>query len=486
MAELFLDIHDSRCVRAIVTDNGTVSFRNTYLLQPPVHHSASAAEPADNPPVLPAGWLPDILASIRQDAGVSVDQAHIIVPATDVQNSIHKLPLMPEADARKLITRKTFNNNDDEAPNIHLTQMAVEQKNQEWLAEYVTADTLKAYKKIFSTAGIKLKSLSTALDATLLAIAEIRESIFNAHAVIEINSSTIEICYVSATTLLQQETLTITVEDSPGDDSGQELSSRKRSFAILDLLYHANSRYMATFSMIPVQKVWLCGSDRAITDLAATLQDAMDIETQLLADPGESAFVVVNGLVTGIRNGQSANLVNPDLLRRFPLKKQSGMLVYVVTLLLAVLIVINTERQHIRVKKQDVDTRKALAAQKSNQTASAAIAKNLETLRRLTGSQIIFYPIFRELAMELPDGVFLDSFVFSGKESHEVIEFTASFPHTNDLGTTKTLSKITEIMKRSPYLNKFREPIVTSVTAGQKKTMTVKFTCEVKPHDPAK
>ena len=88
--------------------------------------------------------------------------------------------------------------------------------------------------------------------------------------------------------------------------------------------------------------------------------------------------------------------------------------------------------------------------------------------------------------MELPDGVFLDSFVFSGKESHEVIEFTASFPHTNDLGTTKTLSKITEIMKRSPYLNKFREPIVTSVTAGQKKTMTVKFTCEVKPHDPAK
>ncbi len=481
MAELFLDIHDTRCVRALISDNGAVVFKNSYHLRG--HHSpADADTPA--PPV--ESWLPDILATIKSECGTRIDQVHLVLSSSDVDSSTHKLPNMPADDARKLISRKIFNTSDDDAPRLHLIPMSVDQSGQEWRAECIQPETLKSYGKIFSAARLKLKSVCTALDAMLLAATDLRESIFNAHAIIEINSSTVEIFYLSATNLLSHESLTLSAEEELPEENGGEQSSKKRTFALLDLLYHANSRYTTEFPMIPVQKVWLCGTDSTITDLSAVLLDAMDVETQLLADIEESVYVPLTGLLKGHLAGRSVNLISPDMLRRFPLRKQSGMLVYVVTALLSLLFVVNTEQRHRRQEKRALANKNALAAQKNNQAAMTAITKNLEQLRRLTGGQITFYPIFKELAMNLPDGTYLDSFNFSGKENQDSIELTVVFPHTNDLGTRKTLSRLTDVMKQSPYLSRYRDPSIVSTATGQKKIMTVKFTSEVKPHDTEK
>jgi len=219
----------------------------------------------------------------------------------------------------------------------------------------------------------------------------------------------------------------------------------------------------------------------------------MDVETALLLPAGqaddqtaECQFTALKGLQQACYDDVLVNFMHPELLRRFPLRKKSGMLIYIAMSLLAVSVVISTEFRHSRLHKQAVAAKIAFAAQKSSQATSAAFAKNLELLRKLSGSQIMFYPIFRELAMSLPDGVYLDSFSYASKDSRDLIDISATFLQSGDLGTQKTLTKIMEVMNRSPYLNKYREPSIVSATSDKKKTMTVKFTCEVTPLDSAK
>jgi len=263
-------------------------------------------------------------------------------------------------------------------------------------------------------------------------------------------------------------------------------------FTILDLLYRINTQYISSNPMNPLQKVWLCGTDAAIPELVTALQDAMDIETSMLSagqtddQITECPFTALKGLQKACSNGELVNFMNPELLRRFPLRKKSGMLVYIATVLLAAFVVITTEYRHSQLKKQVLVNKKALVAQKASQSASAAFAKNLDLLKKLSGSQVLFYPIFRELATNLPDGVYLESFNYSNKDSRDIIDISATFHYSSDLGTRKTLSRLMEVMDRSPYLRHHREPSIISTTNKLKKSMTVKFTCEVNPLDTSK
>ena len=484
MADLFLDIRD-RHIRAIVSDSGEIHFQRTYSLKTAQLDTRTQDEqPSDRS--LCAGELADVIATIRIDAGISLDQVHIILPSEDVQCDTHRLPRMPQQEALKLLTRKTIEKTGDETAQISLTPMAIEQNSQEWLSEYVPTDTLRAYKKEFAAARLKLKTVTTAIDSTLHAITHIRESIFNAHAVFEINATTVEAYYVSASSLLLHETLTISDDEDLKNNQDAERVQKRRMFTILNLMYRVNSQYQSAHPMTPLQKVWLCGTDTTIAELSTTLQDAMDVETGLLSDYDNGAAVVLNGFWKAYQGSLVANFIHPDLLRRFPLRKKSGMLVYIATALLAAFIVFTTEYRHRRLLKQAGDEKKVLAAQKLSQTKSATFAKNLDLLRKLSGNQIVFYPIFRELAMSLPDGMDLDSFSYVSKDNLDTIDISATFMPSSDLGTQKTLTRLMEVMDRSAYLSHHREPSVISTTGELKKTMTVKFTCEVQPRDTAK
>lgn len=492
MADLFLDIRD-RHIRAIATENEVVRFQKAYPLKPAEGRGHTRQDlPSAGHASLLEGELADILSRIRLDAGVSLDQAHLILPSADVQFTTHVLPRMPQQEALRLLTRKSVAKPGDESPQINLVPMALEQNNQTWLAEYITTDTLKVYKKEFGTSHLKLKTVTTALDATLHAVASIRESIFNAHAIFEVNTHSIAAYYISASCLLFHETLEINENSDYYDGLDAERNQKRRLFAILDLLYRINSQYLSSNPMNPLQKVWLCGTDASIPELVTALQDAMEVETSMLpagqtdGQVTECQFIALKGLQKAYHDGVIVNFMHPDLLRRFPLRKKSGMLVYIATALLAAFFVITTEYRHIRLKEQAVDEKKALAAQKASQATSATFAKNLELLRKLSGSQVMFYPIFRELAMSLPDGVYLDSFSYLSKESRDTIDISATFLQSSGLGTQKTLTRLMEVMNRSPYLNHYREPSVTSSTRELKKAMTVKFTCEVNPLDSAK
>ncbi len=487
MADLFLDIRD-RHIRALVSDSGHLHFQRTYDLQAlkPNHQARSEHTPDGHAADLLEGELANVIATIRTDAAITIDQAHLILPSADVLYETHRLPRMPQEDALKLLTRKNLEKTGDESALISLTPMAIDQNSQEWLTEYIPTETLRTYKKELSSSKVKLKTVTTALDSTLHAITRIRESIFNAHAIFEINFSTIEVYYVSATTLLLHETLRISDEEEPHKDHETERSLKKRQFAILDRLYHVNAQFISAHSMTPLQKVWLCGTDKSIAELSSVLQDAMDVETSLLNDGNDSSFIALNGFYEAYQAGRVVNLMHTVLLSHFQLRKSSGLLIYIATALLAVFFIITAEYRHNRLKKQVIVEKKELSTLKASQTASTSFVKNLDLLRKLSGSQVIFYPIFRELAVSLPDGVYLDSFSYVNKDSRDTIEVSTTFNQPGDLGTEKTLTKLMKIMDQSPYLHQHREPSVISGIKKTQKTMTVKFTCEVDPLDTAK
>jgi hypothetical protein len=484
MAELFLDIRD-RYIRAIVSDSGETRFQRSYALQAIEYDSRTNSEQLNEQPALREGELTEIIATIRTDAGISFEQAHLLLPCADVQLDIHRLPRMPQQDAYKLLLRKTVEKTGDESPQISLIPMAIDQNSQEWLVEYIPSDTIKDYKKEFTGARLKLKTVTTSLDSTLHAISHIRESIFNAHAVFEINDNSIEAYYVSSSSLLLYETLPINDDEDIKNHLDTERAQKRRMFTILDRLYRINTQYMTAHPMTPLQKVWLCGTDTAITDLSKALQEAMDVEVDLLS-PDEDAYVALKGFWKAYQGGLVFNFMHSDLLNRFPLRKKTGLLIYIVTVLLVVFFVVTTEFRHSKLKKQAFEEKKALTALKLSQTKSGSFTKDLDLLRKLSGNQLMLYPILRELSSNLPDGIYLDSFSYSGKDNHDTIDISATFIQSSDLGTKKTLTSLMEIMNHSPYLKHYREPSVISNTKELKKTMTVKFTCEVTPLESAK
>jgi hypothetical protein len=492
MADLFLDIRD-RHIRALVAESEVVRFQKAYPLTTAEAKCGNGYDqkPAEHTSLFD-GELADVLSRIRTDTGISLSNAHMIIPSADVRTDTHRMPRMPQQEALKLLKRKNAEKTGEEYPQINLIPLSVVQNSQEWLTEYVTTDTLKAYKKELRSAHLKLQTVTTALDATLHAVTSIRESIFNAHAIFEVNTHSIVAYYISASCLLFHETLAINETSDNKIEPDTERSQKRRMFSTLDLLYHINTRYLSSNPMIPLQKVWLCGTYAAIPDLVSALQDAMGVETSLLPagqtndQATECQFIALKGFHKACNEGVLVNFMHPDLLRRFPLRKKYGILVYIVTVLLGALLIFTTECRHYRLKKQAADEKKHLVAQKTSQAASAAFAKNLDLLRKLSGNQIVFYPMFKELAMNLPDGVHLDSFGYTSKDNRDSIDISASFAHSSDLGTQKTLTRLMEVLNRSPYLSHYREPAVISSTRELKKTMTVKFTCEVLPRDTAK
>lgn len=479
MADIYLDIRD-RHIRTIVSDSGQIRFQNSY----PVHPAAGGSS---DEATLPAeGELARVIAAVRADAATGIEQAHLIIPSSEVATGLHKLPRMPQEEVRKLLTRKAAGAGEDDDTRINLIPMDHDQSQQEWLSERVSPEVLKKYKKELSAGRVKLKSVTSVLDATLYAVSHIRESIFNAHAVYEITPTSIEAYYLSSTCLLQHETIHIAEPEDGKESKDQDRVQKRQMFAILDLLHKVNSRYQSSHSLTPLEKVWICGSHPILAGLPEALQDAMDVEAALLPNEQDAPYAVLQGYWKASLQGIAVNLVSTDLMRRFPLRKRTGMIIYTASILLTLALIASTEYRIKALKQQSLDSKKSLAALKTTQTASPAFIKNLDLLRSLTGKQVLFYPIFRELAFKLPDGAYLDSFDYHIKDNRNLLALSVTFTESERLGEQKTLSKLMETLDFSTYLHSHQEPTIVSQTKNGRKSLNAKFLCEVNASDTTK
>lgn len=490
MADLFLDIR-GRLARALVAENGEVRFHGTYDLD--TDPTGAVKEEGKNPggdDHLREGEIAFVLNLLRTECSTKLEQAHVIVPDSYVIRSTHKTPHMPQAEALKLIRRKIAAEVREEEPQIQISPLASVANTQTWLVEYISSDTLRFLKREFGR--VRPRTVTTGTNAILNIMDPVRESIFNAHAVFEINESCIEAYYISSSNLLLRETLLVSDEDDERQTARvTEQSQKWRFFAILDLLYRSTAKYLAANAMTPLQKIWLCGTDQSISELSGALRDAMDTETVMLCDQEQGMtetcpFAAVSGFMLAIREGRAVNFMHPDLLRRFPLRKKTGLLIYIGSAILVTAFAVMTEARLAGLKSRLALTKKEHAASTAANSASSTVAKNLEKLRQLTGSHIVFYPLLRQLAMELPDGVYLDGLTYSLKDKGSQLELTATFSHSDELGAKKTLSQLMEMLRKSPHLTKHSEPAVTIAAKGAVKLVTVKLNCEVVSSDQAK
>lgn len=513
MNVLIIDIREN-CLRAVLSNDGVLEYCQSFDFEPlsvsdtdapPVEDSTARNVPAaDNPYLIyydteeKNSWnsvLKQIIKQIRSDVTSSIDSVHLIIPSDEVTIETHQLPKMPQADALKLIGRKISAESKEEYPPFTILRGTSDQKNQTWCSLYIPTVTLKDYHKLFSSCGMRLTSISTSINAMLDAFRSVREAIFNAHAVFEIQRGVIEAFYISTDGILHFQRLPYAESTDTSEMTAEdaEKAQKQKIFKILNSIFSINAHYQSAHPTTPVQMAWVCGLESGLDEVASALKEAMGIEVGIApamptGHSEESGYVPLAGFASALQSNTATVYSQADFFRRFPLRKTSGVIIYAVTASVALLATTLTEQEYRKVQKQVKQFQQPLdpKAGKNKSSASAAYAKNLDTLNKLTSRQFVFYNLFRELATDLPDGVFLENLEYHLKDDKSLLDITALAVLDDKIGESKLLTRFMTLVDRSPTLKNHREPGIAVFTKGKQRFLKITFTSEVNPLDTTK
>ncbi|MBI5483374.1 MAG: PilN domain-containing protein, partial [Deltaproteobacteria bacterium] len=268
---------------------------------------------------------------------------------------------------------------------------------------------------------------------------------------------------------------------------------KTRLFKILNTIFRINSNYQASNPHIPVQMGWVCGIAGGLDEVASALKEAMGVEVAIApAMPtgltGESEYVPLAGFAAALQSGTATSYSAADIFRRFPLRKKYGLIIYAITSLAALLAISLSEREYRKLFFEVQRTQLAVnpKQKQAKAAASAAYTKNLETLKNLTSRQFVFYDLFRELANDLPDGVFLENLEFHLKEDKGLLDITAITRLSDKTGEGILLNKLMGMIDHSPILKNHREPSISVVSKEKERYMKITVTSEVSPLDTKK
>lgn len=510
---LIIDIRDT-CLRAVLSYDGTLEYCQTFDFEPLTSQTSDKQttsletvtkyEPAKENPYLvyydtdeKNPWdfaLKQIVNQIRTDIKTSIDSVHLILPSDEVIIEKHQLPKMAKPDALKLIERKIAAETKEEFPPFTIIPATSDQKTQTWCSLYIPTTTLQAYHKAFSSCRLRLTSITTPINAMIDAFRSVREAIFNAHAIFEIQRGFIEAFYISADGILHFQRQQFETETIPANNENDDEKILKlRIFKIINTVFSINTSYQSANPATPVQMAWVCGLESGLDEIATALKDAMGIEVGIapamptgLAD--ESAFVPLAGYAAALQSNSATSYAAADFFRRFPLRKTSGLIIYAVTGCAALAAVTLTEIEYQALKKETRQIKQPLDTKqgKSPPSASAAYTKNLDALKKLTTRQFVFYNLFRELATDLPDGVYLENLDFSLKEDKGIINITALARLDDKIAENMLLTKFMTMLDNSSMLKNHREPAITVLARDKERFMKISIISEVNPFDSTK
>jgi hypothetical protein len=514
MNALIIDIRDT-CLRAVLSNNGVLEYCRSFDFTP-LHSSALTAsdntteavriraKAAENPYLLyydtteKNPWdlaLKEIIKQIRSDINTSFDSVHLIIPSEEVIVENHQLPKMAKQDAQKLIGRRISAETKEEFPPFTILPTASDQKTQSWYSLYIPTTTLKDYKKAFSSCRVRLTSITTPINAMIDGFHSVREAIFNAHAIFEIQLGSIEAFYITADGILHFERLpfapSATFQSTDSEEA--EKVQKQKIFKIINTIFSVNSHYQSLHPATPVQMAWVCGLEKGLEDIATALKEAMGIEVGIapalptgLAD--ESGYVPLAGYAAALHNNSATTYEAADFFRRFPLRKTSGTIIYTIAAFVTLLAVTLTENEYRNLLKQvkqvQQPTDQKLGTGKSS--VSTTYTKNLEALKKVSARQFVFYPLFRELASDVPDGVFLENLEFHLKDDKGQVSITALARLDDKIADNMLLTKFMAMLDRSPTLKNHREPAITVYSRDKERFLKITITCEVNSIDTSK
>lgn len=508
MNSLIIDIREN-FLRAALSNDGVLEYCRTFEFSLPTSDKEDGGEqtglyiPArDNPYLVyydlkdsgsaQHAELKEIVKTIRSDINGSIDATHLILPPYEVTIASHKMPKLPRTDIEKLIERKIIAETKEDFPPFAIIPGEIEQKSQTWSSVYVPAAAIQGYRRMFSNCRLRLTSITTPVNAMLDAFKGVREAIFNAHAVFEIQPGFIEAYFISADGLLHFERMPYSVGGTAAakSDDNNSKNQKYRLFKIIDTIFRINTHYQGIAPQIPIQMAWICGGGDALDEIAIALKEAMSVEVGIApAIPtgvsDESAYVPLAGFASSLQNGTATTYATADLMRRFPLRRTSGIAIYAISTLAAVVAFLLTEKDY-RALQAQVPSFKA-TTDKSTKTATKPIASpNVEALKRFETRQFNFYPLFRQLANDLPDGIVIESMAYHQKDDSGTTDISALAPLPTGTNDGQALSRLMAMLRNSQILKKYREPVISYVSKEKNRYMKITFSCEVKSIDSTK
>lgn len=506
MNALIIDIRETSLRALFRNDDGIFEYCRTFEFERVtdvqgniVEHQQISIHDAssENPHLLECHNLWDLelketLKKIRSEVSTSIDITHLIIPPYEVITAIHQLPRMPRQDAEKLILRKISADSKEESPPFSIIPGTSNQKTQNWHSLYIPSSTLKLYRKAFAYSKLNLGSITTPVNAMINAFQSVHEAIFTTHAVFEIQGGFVEAYYISRDGILYFERMPYsTAGTAPdGTDEENEKIHKFRLFKIINTIFRINSNYQTANPEIPVQMGWVCGLENSLDDIATALKEAMGIEFGIAPAiptglPDESGYVPLAGFATALLNESATSYTAADFFHRFALRKTSGFIIYAVSVCAVLLTISVTEREYRRVRKQ-VQQLTDQKLVKNKAAVSAAYTKNLDALKMATSRQFVFYHLFRELAANLPDGVYLDNLEFHLKNDKGFIDITALARLDDKIAESMLLSKLMLMFDRSPTLKNHREPGISVFTRDKSRFLKITVASEVNPLDAKK
>lgn len=509
MNALIIDIRETGLRSVFRNDHGILEYSRTFEFKPLAdvqgtideHRNISIHDAESENTFLQERhnlWereLKETLKKIRSEVSTSVDTTHLIIPPYEVISEIHHLPRMSRQDAEKLIGRKIRAASKEESPPFSVIPGASDQKNQTWHSFYIPTSTLKLYRKSFASSRLRLSSITTPVNAMINSFHKIREAIFTTHAVFEIHRGFVEAYYITGDGILffDRQPYAGSVTISGSSEAESEKAKKFRLFKILNTIFSINSSYLANYSQVPVQMGWVCGCESALDEIATALKEAMGVEVGIAPAmptglPNENGYVPLSGFADALKEETATLYSVPDIFQRVSLRKRYGIIMYAVATIAALLTFIFTERDYRKLRTQVLRTQQS-ANPKQNQAraaASAAYAKKLEALKNVTSRQFVFYNLFRELANDLPDTVFLENLEFHLKDGKGLLEITALARLNDSMGANRQLSKLIEMLDRSPILKNHREPSITPFTRDNERYIKIAVTSEVDLFDAKK
>lgn len=513
MNTLIIDIRETS-LRAVLSADGVLEYCRTFDFEPVANLSAVSIEgeldqklkhapAADNPYLIyydmeaKSPWdlaLKQIVDQIRSDIKSEIDSTHLIVPSDEVVMTEHQLPKMSRADAEKLISRKISAESKEEYPPFTIIPAASDQKTQTWYSLYIPTAILKDYKKAFASSRMRLTSITTPVNAMIDAFRSVREAIFNAHAIFEVQRGFVEAFYISADGILHFQRLPYTTTLPRGNESDEdtEKQAKLKTFNIINTIFSINSQYQSTHQTTPVQMAWLCGLESGLDDIATALKEAMGIEVGIAPVlptglPDECAYVPLAGFASTLQSNSATTYAPADFFRRFPLRKTSGLIIYAVSAAAALLAFTLTEMDYRKLMKQTKSSQVVVNTKPgSTATGAANYSANLESLKKLTARQLPFYSLFRELATNLPDGIYLENLEYHLKSDKGTIDITAVARLDDKIPENMLLTRFVSMLDQSVVLKSHHEPVITVIAKETERFLKITVTCEVNPLDTKK
>lgn len=434
------------------------------------------------------GALPALLGGLANLSTRRIDRAHLIVPDREVAVSLHKLPEMPPADAVKVIRRRLETPGDNGDPLLRLTALETRQNQQTYLAEQFSRQALASYLESFGQARIRLRTITTPLQALLAALAPLRQGHAQPQALFNIDGDAVTALFFSPTEILHYSRIVIPTEADETTisvDSGR--GQKRKLFTVLNLLHGSYSQYQLDNPRSNMAKVWLCGAEAGIDGLAQSLADAMDVEVaplNLLPAPVDNgqAFTPLAGLMRVHGDSKRSNFIPDEAARPAWLQpRRIRLAAGAAFAILAAALIVTTESRIIRLKHALQHAGQTLESLEAAAPGADALARRLDFLKHLEASRPPFYDILRELAEQLPDEVLLDRIRYRQSSSGGTLELvivTADAPAANN---EAVFSAITGTLDRSHFLFDYADPVIAAVDDGESRLIQVSVVCTVPP-----